>query len=117
MQTSQVLPQVIPKVYILVPKWYILETFEMVPGRTIISFSIKRQHLPPGESYLLRVFYYFIKCICVVIYVKYLHLTNYFNHSTTFTFTFMHLADAFIQRDLQCIQAIHFFLSVCTIVL
>ncbi len=30
----------------------------------------------------------------------------------TFKFTFMHLADAFIQSDLQCIQAIHF-LSVC----
>ncbi len=30
-----------------------------------------------------------------------------------FTFTFMHLADAFIQSDLQCIQAIIFFLSVC----
>ncbi len=29
-----------------------------------------------------------------------------------FTFTFMHLADAFIQRDLQCIQSIHI-LSVC----
>ncbi len=28
------------------------------------------------------------------------------------TFTFMHLSDAFIQSDLQCIQAIHFFLSV-----
>ncbi len=26
-----------------------------------------------------------------------------------FTFTFMHLADAFIQSELQCIQAIHFF--------
>ncbi len=24
------------------------------------------------------------------------------------TFTFMHLADAFIQSDLQCIQAIYF---------
>ncbi len=24
-----------------------------------------------------------------------------------FTFTFMHLADAFIQNDLQCIQVIH----------
>ncbi len=32
-------------------------------------------------------------------------LSRYF----TFTFTFMHLADAFIQSDLQCIQAIHFF--------
>ncbi len=30
----------------------------------------------------------------------------------TFTFTCMHLADAFIQSDLKCIQAIHF-LSVC----
>ncbi len=28
------------------------------------------------------------------------------------TFTFMHLADAFVQSDLQCIQAIHL-LSVC----
>ncbi len=28
------------------------------------------------------------------------------------TFTFMHLADAFIESDLQCIQAIHFF-SIC----
>ncbi len=26
-----------------------------------------------------------------------------------FTFTFMHLADAFIQSDIQCIQAIHYF--------
>ncbi len=26
-----------------------------------------------------------------------------------FTFTFMHLADAFIQSDLQCIQVIHMF--------
>ncbi len=28
-----------------------------------------------------------------------------------FYFTFMHLADAFIQSDLQCIQAIHFFVN------
>ncbi len=28
-------------------------------------------------------------------------------------FTFTYLADAFIQSDLQCIQAIHFILSVC----
>ncbi len=26
----------------------------------------------------------------------------------------MHLADAFIQSDLQCIQAIDFFVSMCT---
>ncbi len=26
------------------------------------------------------------------------------NNHITFTFTFMHLADAFIQSDLQCIQ-------------
>ncbi len=32
---------------------------------------------------------------------------------STFTFTLMHLADAFIQSDLQCIQAIHFFISMC----
>ncbi len=32
--------------------------------------------------------------------------------SFTFTFTFMNLADAFIQSDLQCIQAIHV-LSLC----
>ncbi len=25
----------------------------------------------------------------------------------------MHLADAFIQSDLQCIQATHFFISMC----
>ncbi len=35
-----------------------------------------------------------------------------------FTFTFMHLADAFIQSDLQCFQAIHiyiyiYFISMC----
>ncbi len=29
----------------------------------------------------------------------------------------MHLADAFIQSDLQYIQVIHFFLSVCKIVM
>ncbi len=29
-----------------------------------------------------------------------------------FTFTYMHLADTFIQSDLQCIQAIHYF-SLC----
>ncbi len=28
-------------------------------------------------------------------------------------FTFMHLVDTFIQSDLQCIQAIHFFVSMC----
>ncbi len=28
-------------------------------------------------------------------------------------FTLMHLADAFIQSDLQCIQAIHLLISMC----
>ncbi len=28
-------------------------------------------------------------------------------------FTFMHLADTFIQNDLQCFQAIHLFVSMC----
>ncbi len=27
----------------------------------------------------------------------------------------MHLADAFIQSDLHCIQAIHFFISMCSL--
>ncbi len=36
---------------------------------------------------------------------------------STFTFAFMHLADAFIQSDLQYIQAIYFLLSVCKSVL
>ncbi len=31
------------------------------------------------------------------------------------TFTFMHLADAFIQSDLQYIQSIHFFVSMCSL--
>ncbi len=42
-------------------------------------------------------------------------LNKYFlglKNPLSFTFTFMHLADAFIQSDLQCIHAIHF-LSVC----
>ncbi len=37
-----------------------------------------------------------------------------YNVYKTFTFTFTHLADAFIQSDLQCIQAIHV-LSACVI--
>ncbi len=35
-------------------------------------------------------------------------LTTSERSASTF-FTFMHLADAFIQSDLQCIQAIHFY--------
>ncbi len=31
------------------------------------------------------------------------------------TFTFMHLTDAFIQSNLQCIQAIPFLFSVCSL--
>ncbi len=30
-------------------------------------------------------------------------------------FTFMHLADAFIQSDLQCIQPIHFYQYMCSL--
>ncbi len=30
-----------------------------------------------------------------------------------YIYAFMHLADAFIQSDLQCIQAIHLFVSMC----
>ncbi len=32
-----------------------------------------------------------------------------------YTFTFMHLADAFIQRVLQCIQAIWFYQYMCSL--
>ncbi len=35
--------------------------------------------------------------------------TNSDRSHATFTFTFMHLADAFIQSDLQCIQVIHLY--------
>ncbi len=31
------------------------------------------------------------------------------------SFTFMHLADAFIQSDLQCIQVIHFCQYLCSL--
>ncbi len=47
------------------------------------------------------------------------NLTSYlWLHTHTFftlTFTFMHLADAFIQSDLQCIQAIHFYQYFCSL--
>ncbi len=46
------------------------------------------------------------------------HLAVYIMNSLLedFTFTFMHLADAFIQSDLQCIQVIHFFVCyVCSL--
>ncbi len=35
------------------------------------------------------------------------------NVTISFYITCMHLADAFIQSDLQCIQAIHFLISMC----
>ncbi len=35
--------------------------------------------------------------------------------SPTYIYIFMHLADAFIQSDLQCIQAIHFCQYVCSL--
>ncbi len=49
-------------------------------------------------------------CIIRIMNLYTVALSSYSGY--TFTFTFMHLADAFIQSDLQCIQAIHF-LSVC----
>ncbi len=33
--------------------------------------------------------------------------------ATVYTFTFMNLADAFVQSDLQCIQVIPIFVSTC----
>ncbi len=44
-------------------------------------------------------------CICVHS-VECVHTV--YNVITVSTFTFMHLADALIQSDIQCIQVIHF---------
>ncbi len=45
-----------------------------------------------------------------------LHLVVYSTSQSVIPFTFMHLADAFIQSDLQCIQAIHvFYHYVCSL--
>ncbi len=41
---------------------------------------------------------------------------KYTNENSVIAFAFMHLADTFIQSDLQCIQAMHF-LSVCVFLL
>ncbi len=41
--------------------------------------------------------------------LTFLHTTHYIFNKDIFT----HLADAFIQSDLQCIQVIHFFVSTC----
>ncbi len=42
---------------------------------------------------------------------------NCYEKYESFTFTFMHLADAFIQSDLQCIQAIHVFFQYVIIII
>ncbi len=47
------------------------------------------------------------KLLSKIFFILLLHRDSIF----TFTFTFMHLADAFIQSDLQCIQVINFFVS------
>ncbi len=59
------------------------------------------------------------ECMCVAIFMfklhfklRYVDVCFYKGHLYLKLFTFMHLADAFIQSDLQCIQAIHL-LSVC----
>ncbi len=44
-----------------------------------------------------------------------MHFLQISAHLKSDTFTFMHLADAFIQSNLQCIQAIHFFVSMCSL--
>ncbi len=61
---------------------------------------------------LFLVFYLYL-CIlsCVVLHIIALSIER-----TWLTFTFMHLADAFIQSDLQCIQAMHLYcLYVCSL--
>ncbi len=56
--------------------------------------------------YILFLVFYLYLCIlsCVVLHIIALSIER-----TWLTFTFMHLADAFIQSDLQCIQAIHLY--------
>ncbi len=41
------------------------------------------------------------------------HIYKTLHTSISHIITFMYLADAFIQRDLECIQAIHYFISMC----
>ncbi len=48
--------------------------------------------------------------------VPVIHVLSLLVFSKLFTFTFIHLADAFIQSDLQCIQAIHLYCQyVCSL--
>ncbi len=46
-------------------------------------------------------------------YIVWVNIIDFYFMPKIITFTFMHLADAFIQSDLQCIQAIHFLVSTC----
>ncbi len=53
----------------------------------------------------------FMFCCCIVVRAGeidvFVWVSFWLEELPIFTFTFMHLADAFIQSDLQCIQAIH----------
>ncbi len=66
---------------------------------------------------IFHIHYNFLKAVLWSVHPK--HVFGLFLYqiqiltSIDFTFTLMHLADAFIQSDLQCIQAIHFFMSRC----
>ncbi len=53
----------------------------------------------PFSRIELCLYFYTLPCLC----------------TEMFPFTCMHLADAFIQSDLQCIQAIHFYQYVCSL--
>ncbi len=77
-------------------------------NKSLLSLALATVYRPPGPyKDFLKEFADFLSDLLVN--VDKALIVRYF----TFTFTFMHLADAFIQSDLQCIQAMHFFLSVC----
>ncbi len=69
--------------------------------------------------YLQSAKWFIVEAECVLLKIYILNfwklcckLIFYYDRVDMFTFTFMHLADAFIQSDLQCIQVMHV-LSVC----
>ncbi len=74
-----------------------------IPLSRLIYFFILACHLSQGTSNLIPLWFVFRRQ----------HTPQQLYNR--FTFTFMHLADAFIQSDLQCIQAIHFCQYACSL--
>ncbi len=61
--------------------------------------------------FLLLIYYSFF--FCHTFNLRQIENFSFYDVLHLHLFTFMHLADAFIQTDLQCIQDINFFSSVC----